>query len=227
MLGSTRVAAHVAGIDCGTDRYPVRRLFCIGRNYADHARELGNAIPSEPVIFLKPFSALIACGERLPLPRGLGEVHLEAEVVVVIGEEGRARATEEADEFVAGLTLGIDLTLRDMQARLKAEGQPWEKAKAFDDSAALGVVMPYHSGIHDLENLAFEARVNGVLRQSGNTGEMLFSIRELIVEIGKLWALMPGDLIYTGTPSGVGPLAPSDRVELWSPRLGRFKWECV
>jgi 2-keto-4-pentenoate hydratase/2-oxohepta-3-ene-1,7-dioic acid hydratase in catechol pathway len=147
------------------------------------------------------------------------------ELVLVVGREGRDIAAEDALGFVSGVTLGLDLTLREVQARLKQAGAPWELAKAFDGSAVLGRPHPWPAAF-DLQALDIRCTVNGTLRQQGNTGDMLFPIAAIIAFLSRHWRLLPGDLIYTGTPAGVGPLVPGDRVEISSPPLGSFAWDC-
>lgn len=201
-----------------------RRIFCIGRNYAAHARELGNAVPAEPVVFMKPASAIVPVGARLPLPRDRGAVHHECEVVLQVGRDCAGLEPANALAALSGVTLGLDLTLRDEQERLKKAGQPWELAKAFDHSAPLGAFVPA-SGL-DLAQLRFECRVGGALRQQGDTADMLFPCAVIVAFLSRRWALLAGDLIYTGTPAGVGPLEPGDEVVIESPAIGRFAWRC-
>ena len=190
-----------------------QRIFCIGRNYALHAAELGNALPAEPVVFMKPTSCLVAAGSPLPLPRGRGAVHHEAEVVLLIGNDG-----------LAGVTLGLDLTLREEQDRLKKGALPWELAKAFDHSAPIGAFVPANKV--NLDALGFEFRVGGQLRQSGNTADMLFPVARILEFLASRWTLLPGDIVYTGTPPGVAPLAAGDELVLEAAGIGRFTWRC-
>lgn len=200
---------------CGTRAYPMGRVFCIGRNYAEHIAELSNEVPDEPLIFMKPRECLWAPGRPVPLPPGEAEVAMETELVVLMGE---------ASSEIAGLALGLDLTRRETQKVLKEKGHPWERAKAFEASAPLGPWTPYHREIHRLDGLRFEGWVNGICRQSGDTGEMLFSIAELIDHVTRLWQLRAGDLIFTGTPAGVGPLYSGDEIELRSDHIGGARW---
>lgn len=199
------------------------RIFCIGRNYAAHIEELDNERPTSPVVFMKPASALAPSGQALRFPKHGEMLHHETEVVLEIGKAGRVPHESEARDFISGLALGLDLTLRDVQSALKAKGLPWEKAKAFDQSAPLGPITPL-SGDHDLAHLTFTCHVNGALRQTGNTALMLFSIPRILVELSQIWALAPGDLIYTGTPKGVGPLVPGDTIALSGPQLADASW---
>ncbi|MFN3875825.1 MAG: fumarylacetoacetate hydrolase family protein [Flavobacteriales bacterium] len=181
------------------------KLICIGRNYADHAKELGNAIPDEPVIFLKPESALLPQDGPIRLPAFSSEVHHELELVYRLERIG------EAVRPVA-FTIGLDLTARDVQRHLKAEGLPWEKAKAFDGSAY--VALPF-TEIPDSgqEPIGFQLARNGRIVQQGHSGEMLFGVDALIAHAGRYFRLETGDLLFTGTPEGVGPLRHGDVLE--------------
>ncbi len=212
----------------GLEHVPAsQRIFCVGRNYADHAKELGNAMPaagSIPIIFMKPITSLVQ-GASLSLPRGVGAVHHEMELVVVLGKGGSAIPESAALDHVEGATLGLDLTLRDEQKRLKDAGSPWELAKAFDDAAALGAFVP--AADLDLRAIEMRCAVNAELRQQGNTRDMLFPVATIVAFLSTRWHLLPGDLIYTGTPAGVGPLVPGDRIEISSAPIGTFSWECV
>ncbi len=199
------------------------RVFCIGRNYLEHVRELNNPIPTKPVIFMKPSSSLVHLGEAIRFPSHGKELHHETEVVVEIGKEGKPSTEDEAETFIRGLTLGLDLTLRDVQREMKAKGLPWELAKSFDQSAPIGDMVPYRAPLR-FDAIEFACYVNGQKRQEGTTGEMIFPIPRLVMEVGDVWSLRPGDLIFTGTPAGIGPLKPGDRVEISSPQLGSWSW---
>lgn len=200
----------------------VNRIFCIGRNYAKHIAELGNAEDGDCVIFMKPPSCVVEEGMPVRLPRDRGEIHHEAELVVLLTGGGADIAVEEALGLVAGITLGLDLTARDLQNQLKQRGAPWETAKAFDGAAPLGDFKPYLE--QDLQALEFTCHVNGELRQHGRTQDMLYSVARQIHILSQTWALQPGDVIYTGTPEGVGPLRAGDRLRLESASIGRFEW---
>ncbi len=200
-----------------------QRIFCIGRNYAEHAKEMGNALPAGPVIFMKPATSLVSVGEPLKLPKDQGSVHHEMELVVLIGKQGADIPAEEALSYVAGVTLGIDLTLRDVQSRLKNAGQPWELSKSFDGSAVIGKFKAWPTQ-SDIQNIDMRCTVNGVVRQQGNTRDMLFPVANIIAFLSRHWRLLPGDIIYTGTPAGVGPLVTGDCIEIESPQIGRFSW---
>jgi 2-keto-4-pentenoate hydratase/2-oxohepta-3-ene-1,7-dioic acid hydratase in catechol pathway len=202
----------------------VNRIFCIGRNYAEHAAELGHAADGECVVFMKPASCVVGPGQPIVLPRGRGSVHHEAELVVMLTGGGADIPAQDALENVAALTLGLDLTLRELQAGLKKKGAPWELAKAFDGAAPLGDWKPYQG--QDLQALSFSCAVNGTVRQRGETREMLFPVARILHILSQTWSLEPGDIVYTGTPAGVGPLSPGDRVVLESQAIGRFEWAC-
>lgn len=202
----------------------VNRIFCIGRNYAEHIRELGGTPDDACVIFMKPASCVVPHGAPITLPRGRGSVHHEAELVVMLTGGDRDIAIEHALDSVAALTLGLDLTLRDLQGELKKKGAPWETAKSFDGAAPLGEWIPYNG--QDLQALEFSCAVNGEQRQHGRTSDMLFPVARIIHILSRTWALQPGDIIYTGTPAGVGPLNPGDRVTLRCDAVGVFEWPC-
>jgi 2-keto-4-pentenoate hydratase/2-oxohepta-3-ene-1,7-dioic acid hydratase in catechol pathway len=206
--------------------FQASRIFCIGRNYPEHVHEMQSEIPKKPVIFLKPASSLVPAGGQIRFPWHGKILHHEAEVVILIGKKGRAGSEAEARTYIGGISLGIDLTLRDVQWRLKAKGLPWESAKAFDQSAPVGDFRAYDTAI-DLADIDFACRVNDEVRQQGNTGDMIFSIEKLIVALSEIWELLPGDLIYTGTPAGVGLLEPGDAIQAESGLLGTFLWNIV
>jgi acylpyruvate hydrolase len=203
------------------------RVFCIGQNYVAHIQELGNPMPGSPVIFMRPLSSLAAVGEEIHFPRHGQLLHYEVEVVVRIGQSGRDICETEALSYVDAVTLGVDLTLRDLQVEAKQNGLPWDAAKAFDQSAPLGDFLPYDPTMMDLRNLAFRCRINGQLRQDGNTDDMLFSVERLIAELSNIWTLRPGDMIFTGTPSGVGALSTGDVIEVENDQIGCFRWTMV
>lgn len=205
----------------------VNRIFCIGKNYADHVAELahlGHAADGDCVVFMKPASCIVPEGEPIRLPRGKGGIHHEAELVVMLTGGGSDIPLDSALDQVAGMTLGLDLTLRDLQTALKQKGAPWEIAKAFDGAAPLGDFKPFLE--QDLQALEFTCHVNGVLRQHGHTRDMLYSVARQISILSQTWALEPGDIIYTGTPKGVGPLVAGDTIALESASIGRFEWTC-
>ena len=203
------------------------RIFCIGQNYVAHIRELNNPMPQKPVIFMRPLSCLVAPGEPVHFPRHGKELHYEVEVVVRIGKQGRDIGEHDALSHIDALTLGADLTLRDLQIEAKQNGLPWDQAKAFEQSAPLGEFIACDPSSIDLDDLNFRCRVNGELRQDGNTNDMLFGFERLIAELSSIWTLRPGDMIYTGTPSGVGPLKIGDVIEVENAQIGTFSWTII
>ena len=200
------------------------RIFCIGKNYGEHVKELGGALPEEPVVFMKPVSSLVASGQSVQFPRHGSELHHEVEVVLLVGREGQNIPEGDSYSYIAGVTIGLDLTLRDVQKKLKKNGLPWELCKSFEQSALIGNFKTYDSKILNLENLTFTCHVNGILKQDGNTCDMIFPIRQIISTLSGWWTLQPGDIIYTGTPSGVGPLMPGDQIDIKCPEIGSFVW---
>ena len=190
------------------------KIVCVGRNYLEHARELGNEVPERPLLFLKPPSSLLAQGEAIVLPPESSQVEHEGEIAVVIGRRARRVAEAEAWDHVAGIAPLNDVTARDLQ---KPDGQ-WTRAKGFDTFCPLGAVAPL-DGL-DRDGLEVLCRVNGEVRQHGRVGEMAFSIPRLVAYISGVMTLEPGDVIATGTPAGVGPLRPGDVVEVEIPGVG-------
>jgi 2-keto-4-pentenoate hydratase/2-oxohepta-3-ene-1,7-dioic acid hydratase in catechol pathway len=194
----------------------VGKILCLGRNYRAHAAEMGSEVPTEPVVFLKPPTALLEEGEPIRLPTFSKEIHHEVEMVLLIGREGRDIPREEALEYVIGYGVGLDLTARDLQAEAKKKGLPWTLAKGFDGSAPLSRFVRADE-VADPGALDLELRVNGVVRQSSNTSLLVFPVDDLIMRLSRWFTLSVGDLIFTGTPEGVGPIGPGDRLEA---RLG-------
>jgi acylpyruvate hydrolase len=187
----------------------VPTIYCVGLNYLEHAQEMQSPRPLEPVIFLKPASALVADGGVVRYPAFSQEMHHEIELVVAIAKDCSQLSVAEAKEVILGYGIGLDLTLRDLQARAKAAGKPWSVAKGFATSAPLSVLIPVEQ-IEKPQELQFQLTVNGEIRQQGAVKEMLFSIPELIAYLSGVFDLQRGDLIYTGTPAGVGPVYPDD-----------------
>ncbi len=187
------------------------KIICIGRNYIDHAKELNNPIPKEPVFFMKPDSSLLLSNRPFYLPEFSQEIHHEVEIVVKIHRLGKHIDEKFSHRYYNEIGLGIDFTARDLQNNCKENGLPWEIAKAFDHSAALGVFRKINK-LGDLKSLDFELLKNDKIVQKGNTSEMIFSIDKIIAYISKFVTLKIGDLIYTGTPSGTGPVAIGDRL---------------
>lgn len=192
-------------------RFPVHRIYCIGRNYADHAKEMGAQTVSRanPVFFMKPADAVVAEGGDIPYPPATGELHHEVEMVVGLSSGGRDIAAARALDCVFGYGVGLDLTRRDLQAAMKAKGLPWDVAKGFDGSAPVSALRAAAEIGHP-RRARLSLSVNGEVRQDADIADMIFAIPEIIAELSKLFELKAGDLIFTGTPAGVGPLQRGD-----------------
>ena len=190
------------------------KIICVGRNYADHAKELGNDIPEEPVIFMKPKSALLQSHTPFYYPEFSNELHYECELVLRVCKNGKYIQERHAANYYNGITVGIDFTARDIQNELKKKGLPWEKAKAFDNSAAVGKFIDVTPAMNR-KNINFSFYKNKELVQQANSGEMIFSIDALIANISNYFSLNIGDLIFTGTPAGVGECVVGDLLEAY------------
>jgi fumarylpyruvate hydrolase len=203
----------VAGIPVrGGGVFPVRRIFCVGRNYADHAREMGHDPDREPPFFFtKPADAVLTGGADMPYPPECVELHHEIELVVAVGAGGSDISQNDALSFVWGYGVGLDMTRRDMQAIAKKMGRPWDMAKGFDHSAPMGDLVP--ADRIDPSTGAIELMVNGAVRQSSDLSNMIWNVPETIAYLSRLVRLAPGDLIMTGTPEGVGAILPGDVLE--------------
>ena len=191
------------------------KIICIGRNYAKHAEELNNPIPEEPVVFLKPDTAILLKKHPFFIPEHSNDVHHEIEVVVKINRLGKHIEARFAHKYYSEIALGIDFTARDVQAHCKEKGLPWEKAKAFDGSAAVSRFFPLETIGKDIQDINFHLNINGTTVQSGTTANMLFSVDEIISHVSKYFTLKTGDLIFTGTPAGVGRVEREDLLELF------------
>ena len=191
------------------------KIICIGRNYANHAKELGNELPKEPVFFLKADTAISPKGHPFFIPDFTSNVHYEVELVLKINRLGKHIEERFAHKYYSEIGLGIDFTARDLQSKLKEKGLPWEKAKAFDGSAAVSKFFSLESLGKDIQNIDFHLDINGNTVQKGNTGMMLFPVNEIISHVSKYFTLKTGDLIFTGTPAGVGPVKRNDLLELY------------
>ena len=198
----------VAGREQG---FPVRRIWCVGRNYADHAKEMGYSDREPPFFFAKPADAVVPGGGPVPYPPRTSNFHHEIELVVAIGKGGADIQVEQAAAHVFGLAVGLDLTRRDLQADFKAKGQPWEMAKAFDHSAPIGVLHPLQSDRLP-EHAGIWLTVNGAERQRSDIAKMIWSVPEVLHHLSAFVELAPGDLIFTGTPEGVGKLQRGDQI---------------
>lgn len=189
------------------------KIICIGRNYVAHARELNNEVPDEPVFFMKPDSSLLRNNDPFYIPDWTNDVHHEIELVLKISRIGKNIEKRFANRYYNEIGLGVDFTARDIQQKLKEKGLPWEKAKAFDQAAVLGNVFVDKSELADKDNIQFGLNINGNRVQDGNSNLMIFSFDDIISHISKYVTLKIGDLIYTGTPAGVGPVKIGDRLE--------------
>ncbi|ENO87965.1 fumarylacetoacetate hydrolase family protein [Thauera linaloolentis] len=205
----------VRGLDA---RLPVRRIFCVGRNYQGHAIEMGTPIDKatmRPFYFIKDAASLVetsaAAPARVPYPPGTGDYHHEMELVVAIGAEGFEVAEADAGRLVYGYAAGLDMTRRDLQKRAQGQGRPWDLGKNFEQGAICGEIVPA-TGQDVLDRGAITLQVNGHTRQSSDLSMLIWNIRELIADLSRFYHLQPGDLIYTGTPEGVGAVRPGDRL---------------
>ena len=196
-----------------TERFAVHRIYCVGRNYAAHAREMGaNPEREAPFFFAKPADAIVPNDSRIPYPSRTNNFHHEIELVVAIGKGGRDIPAARALDHVYGYAVGNDLTRRDLQSDAKDNGRPWDTSKGFDRSAVIGAISPAAQSGH-LNRGQIWLKVNGQLRQQADLSELIWSVPEIIAELSTLFELQPGDLIYTGTPAGVGALKRGDRLE--------------
>ena len=187
-------------------------IFCIGRNYVAHAQELGNEVPTSPVIFMKPSASLLAEGKNFDIPFFTNDLHYEGVLVLRVSKQGKNLKAVNVIDYCDAITVGIDFTARDLQAKLKEKGLPWEKAKAFDDSAVLGKWVPLTSTILD-QPIRFSLHKNATVVQDGDSSLMIFSLATILESITEYFTIYPGDLIYTGTPVGVGPTLKGDVFE--------------
>jgi fumarylpyruvate hydrolase len=193
-------------------RLPVRRIFCVGRNYPEHAREMGFKDRAPPFFFGKPADAVMPNGSAVPYPPRTSNLHHEIELVVALARGGSNVAADNALALVYGYAVGNDLTRRDVQAAAKEQGKPWDTAKGFDHAAPVSAIVPASRCGHPAKGRIW-LQVNGELRQQGDLTDMIWSVPEIIAELSTWFELAPGDLIFTGTPAGVGPLLPGDRVQ--------------
>ena len=201
--------------------FPIGKIICLARNYAEHARELENETPAAPVLFMKPASSVIGDGDTVRIPPYSQECHYEVELAVLIGKRCRAASPETALEFVAGYGVGIDMTLRDVQNQLKAKGLPWEIAKGFDTSCPLSDFVPA-STVADPHELNLKLAVNGEERQNGSSSDMINRLPRIIAHISAIFTLEPGDVILTGTPAGVGRVGAGDVMMAEISSVGRL-----
>lgn len=197
------------------------KIICIGRNYLAHVKELDNALPTEPMFFMKPDTALLPAGEPFPYPDFSKEIHYETELVLRICKSGKAIDEKKASEYYDAITVGIDFTARDLQSQCKAKGHPWEIAKAFDYSAPIGEFKKI-SELNHPEDIAFGMKLNGEWVQQGYSHDMIFSFDKIIAHVSRFVTLSEGDIIFTGTPQGVGEVHVGDRLELFLEEQSMF-----
>ncbi|OGR23754.1 MAG: acylpyruvase [Desulfuromonadales bacterium GWD2_54_10] len=211
-----------AKIPATNQEFPIGKIVCLARNYAEHARELGNETPAAPVLFMKPSSSVIADNGAVRIPAWSQECHYEVELAVLIGKTSRKVPVEAAMEHVAGYGVAIDMTLRDVQNQLKAKGLPWEIAKGFDSACPLSDFVPAAT-IPDPHNLELRLSVNGELKQNGTSSDMIHRVPQIVSYISGIFTLEPGDVILTGTPAGVGPVQAGDTMAAEISAVGRLK----
>ncbi|HRP17221.1 MAG TPA: fumarylacetoacetate hydrolase family protein, partial [Ginsengibacter sp.] len=188
------------------------KIFCIGRNYVDHAKELGNEVPEEPVVFMKPKSALLQAHSPFYYPEFTNELHYECEFVIRISKNGKYVQPKHASNYYNAYSIGIDFTARDIQSQLKEKGLPWERAKAFDNSAVIGNLTDIKNG-EDIRKLSFFLKKNGEIVQRATVGDMIFQVDEIVSHLSNYFSLNIGDFIFTGTPAGVGECVVGDKLE--------------
>jgi 2-keto-4-pentenoate hydratase/2-oxohepta-3-ene-1,7-dioic acid hydratase in catechol pathway len=188
------------------------KIFAIGQNYAEHNKELNSQNPTEPVVFMKPDSALLKNNKPFYIPDFTQELHYETELIIKFNRLGKNIDTKFSDRYFAEIGLGVDFTARDLQRKLKAEGKPWEICKAFDNSAVIGNFLPV-SELGDIQNIQFRLDINGKTVQQGNSADMIFPINELIAYVSRFFTIKIGDILFTGTPVGVGKVSIGDRLE--------------
>ena len=200
------------------------KIICIGRNYLAHVKELDNALPTEPMFFMKPETALLPAGEPFPYPDFSHEIHYETELVLRICKTGKAIDEKMASEYYDAITVGIDFTARDLQSQCKSKGHPWEMAKAFDCSAPMGEFKKI-SALKNSNDIAFGMKLNGEWKQQGHSRDMIFGFDRLVSHVSRFVTLNEGDCIFTGTPQGVGEVHVGDRLELFLEDEPMFKFE--
>ena len=212
--------AHTLDVDGKT--LTVSKIVCMARNYAEHAKELGHALPKEPVYFLKPPSCLMPGGGEIRIPTDAGRIDVETELAVLVGGTGVDVTPAEAAKLVAGYAVFFDITGRDLQRAAAKVGNPWTAAKGFDTFGPISPVVPARK-VSDAGNLDLRLRVNGTVRQDSNTKHMIFKIPETLAAISRVMVLEPGDVLATGTPEGVWPIAPGDTLDAEIPGVGSLR----
>lgn len=208
------------------DEFIVGKIACVGKNYLEHAKELGDAVPEKPVIFLKPSSSIIFSGDKIVYPEFSKSLHYETELVLLIGKTGKKIPESDALNYIAGYTVGLDMTLRDLQSEAKKLGHPWTISKCFDTSTVLGEFTPANQ-VENPNSLDIKLWVNGELKQSDNTSNMIFSVEEIVEYLSYYFTLEEGDLVFTGTPKGVGEVKVGDKLVAEISNVGRLETEVI
>jgi fumarylpyruvate hydrolase len=223
MSGAFTVPATTLPVVGGGPPFPVRRIYCVGRNYLDHIREMKEADERDPPFFFqKPADALAQDGAIVPYPAATEDFQYEVELVAAIGRGGRNIPVAEAEDHIFGYAIGIDLTRRDLQREAVKRALPWEMGKSFDHSAPVGPIHPM-AATGRIRRGAISLSVNGAIRQKGDIAHMIWNVPEVVANLSGHYELAPGDIIMTGTPAGVGPLVPGDKVECAIEGLGGFR----
>lgn len=204
----------------------VGKIACVGKNYLEHAKELGDAVPEKPVIFLKPSSSIIFSGEKIVYPEFSKSLHYETELVLLMGKTGKKISKKDALNYIAGYAVGLDMTLRDLQSEAKRLGHPWTISKCFDTSTVLGEFIPSFE-IKNPNELELKLWVNGELKQNDNTSNMIYSVEEIVEYLSFYFTLEEGDLVFTGTPKGVGEVKAGDKLVAEISGIGRLETEVI
>ncbi len=215
---------HQVRIKGTQKKYNVGKIICLGRNYLDHIRELGNKVPDRAVIFCKPASSLLEDGGKIEIPPYSNDCHHELELALLIGTTGKNISAAAALSHIEGYAVALDLTLRDLQSELKGKGLPWELAKGFDTSCPISDFVPAQQ-VSNPNNLQLKLVVNGEVRQAGNTAQMMRTVEEIIAEVSTFYTLEAGDIILTGTPAGVSRIESGDRLEGTIEQVGSLRVE--
>lgn len=223
MVSKTAFSSQLLGEN---SLWSLGKIVCVGRNYAEHAAELNNPIPEQPLLFIKPATSAVDMQQPLELPQGLGDIHYETEIALLIGQTLSKDEPEEALAAVIGVGLALDLTLRDLQTELKNLGHPWERAKAWDGACPLSSFVTVDK-IKDWQELELSLKINGIEKQRGQAKQMLTPIAELLSHISQTFTLLPGDVVITGTPAGVGKLTTGDQLDLELINLLQIKTRVV
>ena len=223
MSGAIALPAITLPVIGGGPPFPVRRIYCVGRNYLDHIREMKEADERDPPFFFqKPADALVQDGATVPYPAATADFQFEVELVAAIGRSGRDIPVDQAEDHIFGYAIGIDLTRRDLQREAVKRALPWEMGKSFDHSAPVGPIHPIAT-TGRIRKGAISLGVNGAVKQKGDIAQMIWNVPEVIANLSTQYELAPGDIIMTGTPAGVGPVVPGDRIECEIEGLGTFR----